>query len=605
MYQYSITGPEEEFSTAKPDDSHSEQHRLSGCDLCYEESGNKLKVEGFCQECNCFLCRTCADAHKKSPASKTHVMLRGAWMPKSQDDKPVKYTSCTKHIGKVNDQFCLDHAEMICSRCNETIHPLCNTKPIADLCKELESKDVDNFKHHIAYMHKSVATTKLDFENNITDLDIHRKQVIKEIHGIRDQMKAKVEKMCADMVSEVGQLCKKKTTKISQQLLQLSDLSQSLNETISDLDKTIRGPMGPNLFVRIQDIVKNAKHFETEIAELDRELNKTDVSFFVNPEFLNFVSSPKALGQVLEKSTPLGTLKTSPKLGFPALPKPSTQSGGKKDNVKISQLNPKKLDTLSIKTEDDRKGCKAEGLDVTKNGILVVSDIKNRKVKVFSPKYRFLSSVLLPGQPYDVTVLNDKTIIATVDQEKCFIIDISNPASIYVENSLAFGYFVTGMTTYDGKLVVIRWNEPRCVKMVTLDGKELWSTMHDNTGQLLFRSPYSVATTEFKGQPVVLVTDWSKETLTLLHASDGRFVDKLELKSLGPRGLSLDSPGNIYICCSKSAEIRVLSPDLKGDRVILSRRELQPDPMDILYNDTTDELLVSYKAGDQVDRFQL
>ena len=138
-------------------------------------------------------------------------------------------------------------------------------------------------------------------------MDIQRKQVIKEIHGIRDQMKAKVEKMCADMVSEVGQLCNKKTTTMSQQLLQLSDLSQSLNETIYDLDKTTRGPMGPNLFVRIQDIVKNAKHFETEIAELDRELNKTDVSFSVNPEFLNFVSSPKALGQVLEKSTSLGS----------------------------------------------------------------------------------------------------------------------------------------------------------------------------------------------------------------------------------------------------------------------------------------------------------
>ena len=273
--------------------------------------------------------------------------------------------------------------------------------------------------------------------------------------------------------------------------------------------------------------------------------------------------------------------------------------------MKISQLSPKKLDALSIKTEDDRKDCKAEGMDVTKNGMLVVSDIKNRKVKVFSPKYRFLSSVSLPGQPYDVTVLNDKTIIATVDQEKRFIIDMSDPASIYVENSLAFGYFVTGMTTYDGKLVVIRWNEPRCVKMVTLDGKELWSTMHDNTGQLLFRSPYSVATTEFKGQSVVLVTDWSKETLTLLSANDGRFVDKFDLKGLGPRGLSLDSSGNVYVCCSKSAEIRVLSPDLLGDRVILSRRELQPDPMDILYNDTTDELLVSYKSGDQVDRFQL
>ena len=135
-----ITGPEEEFSTAKPEDSHSEQHRLSWCDLCYEESGNKLKVEGFCQECNCFLCRPCADAHKKSPASKTHVILRGARMPKSQDDKPVKYTSCTKHIGKVNDHFCLDHAEMICSRCNETIHLYATQNPSQIYAKSLHRK---------------------------------------------------------------------------------------------------------------------------------------------------------------------------------------------------------------------------------------------------------------------------------------------------------------------------------------------------------------------------------------------------------------------------------------------------------------------------------
>ena len=600
-----ITGPEDEFSAAKPEDGHSEQNKLSWCDLCYEDSGHKLKVEGFCQECNCFICKTCFDAHKKSPASKTHVILKGSRMPKSQDDKPVKYHNCSKHIGKINDYFCVDHAEMICSRCNETVHPLCNTKPIADLCKELASKDIDDFKEHVTDIHKSVATTKVGFENSITDMELQIKQVIKEIHNIRDQMVAKAEKLCAGMVSEVAQICNQKTTTMSQQLLQLSDLSQSLKETISDIDRTANSQLGPNLFVRIQDIVTNAKHFENEIAELDRELRKSEVSFSVNPEFLNFVSAAKPLGQVKEKSSRLGTLKTSPKLAFPALPETTIQSSRKQRNMAISQLRPKKLDALTIKTADDRKDCKAEGMDVTDHGIFVVSDIKNRKVKVFSPKYRFLSSVSLPGQPYDVTVLNDRTIVATVDQEKRFIIDITEPASIYVDNSLSFGYFVTGMTTYDGKLVVIRWNEPRCVKMISLDGQEIWSTMHDNTGQQLFKSPYSLATTEIEGQSTVLVTDWGKETLTFLNTSDGRFVKKVDLKGLGPRGLSIDGSGNIYVCCCKTAEIRVWSPDLSEERVILSRRELQPEPMDILYNDTTDELLVSYRTGDEVDRFQL
>ena len=595
----------ESTSVTRPEEGHSGSTKDPWCDLCYDETGQKIDVAGFCPECNSFICKACHEAHKKSPASRNHMIMRGVRMPKSQAEKPVKYPDCGKHIGKSTDYFCLEHGEMICNRCLEVSHPRCTTNTIHDICKSLGSSDVNLLKTNVNNIQQYIMDTRTKIEHNIIDVEMQRKAMVKEAQNLRDEVVKKTEKLCSDLIAEITSVCNKKTADLSHQVLLLADLVRSLKETRSNIDKLTNVEFGPNSFIRVQDITRNAQHFEKEIQSMNKEHAKVEFSLSVSPEVVTFLSSNEKLGDVKETLSKLDTLLPMTKIAFP---QPKLQAGKAKPKGKqrdISQIHISKPISMTVRTSGDKEACKVEGMDVTRNGLLLLGDRKNKKVKIFSAKNKFLSEVKLPSLPYDVAIMNEERAIASLDDEKRYILNIGNPSRICIQESIPFGYCVTGMTACDNNLIVIRWNEPRCVKLIDLNGLELWSTLADNHGVQLFKTPYSVATSVINDRPVILVTDWSTETLTFLDASDGRFINAVDLKGKAPRGLTTDDDGNIYVCCSKTNEICVWSADMKQSRILISSNKLQPDPMDVSYNSYTDELLVSYRTADVIDRFQL
>ena len=604
-YRDRWTSVPESTSISEPEEDQPDHAEDPYCDLCFEETGHKIKIEGFCPECNVFICKTCLDAHKKIPASRNHTIMRGDQMPKSQDDKPIKYPDCEKHIGNKKDQFCIGHGEMVCKRCVEASHHRCKYNVIPDLCEGLGSEDLQNLKGHIKSIQRSVESTKSVVETNITDLEVSRNEMTREVHEIRDKLVAKVEQLCSDMESEVSHLCNTKTSGMSHQVLVLSELSRSLTGMISNITKLSSAKFGPYLFMKIQDIIQNARHFEKEIERMNKDLKKIDIILSISPEVSVFISDCKELGSIKETASNLGTVKSTPKIAFPPLPDLISKAKRKERHIDILKTRTSQLSPLTVRTTCDKYDSKVIGMDLTSNGLLVLGDWTNRKVKVFSPKNKFLSAMALPGNLYNVTVLNDKTVISTTDEEKLYAIDISNPNEICVDKQIPMRYSVTNMTACEDDLVVIKWNEPRCIKKIDIDGHELWSTSSEKSGQPLFKAPYSVAVTAIVGQSMVIVTDWGKETLTFLNASNGDFIKIVDLRGFGPRGLTVDGDSNIYTCFAKTSEIFAWSADMKQKRVILPSSSLSTDPIDILYNNNTGELLVAYRSYDKIDRFQL
>ena len=65
--------------------------------------------------------------------------------------------------------------------------------------------------------------------------------------------------------------------------------------------------------------------------------------------------------------------------------------------------------------------CYITGITITPSGQRLVVDSKNRKVKLFSPDMTFLSSVQLPGGPWDITMVNDREAVVTVGKSLFFL----------------------------------------------------------------------------------------------------------------------------------------------------------------------------------------
>ena len=445
----------ETTSVCQPEDGYSGLATVRWCDLCYDETGQKLDVAGFCHECNSFICKACLDAHKKSPASRNHMIMRDARMPKSQVEKPVKYPKCGQHIGKTKDYFCLDDSEMVCSRCIETMHPICKTQTIQDLCKSLGSSDVKQLKSDVYNMQQAIQTTKTVVQDNITDLEIVRKAMVKRIYNVRDTVVKKLEKMCSDKIENVNDICSNKVAEMSDQALLLSDFGHSLKETDTNIDKLATVDFSPNAFIKIQDIAENANQIENEIKTMSKEIRKEELFLSLSPEIEQFLSSSKEFGVVGESISGIDILSQVRTIKFPqtkshgANAKPKGKQRGA-DEILATPQKP-----LNAKTASDKEACRLEGMDISSNGLLLLGDWKNKKAKLFSTKNRLLSEVILPSRPYDVALINDEIAIASTDEEKRYVLNISDPGQMFVQRVIPFGYCVTGMTACENNFIFI------------------------------------------------------------------------------------------------------------------------------------------------------
>ena len=452
---------------------------------------------------------------------------------------------------------------------------------------------------------QAIQATKTAVEENVTDLEINRKAMVKRVHAVRDTIVKKLEKMCSDMIEDINDICSKKVADMSHQVQLLSDFGQSLKETDTNIDKLDDMNSGPNTFIRIQDKAGNSIKFENEMKRTINEIRKVELFLSLSPEIEQFLSSNEELGKVSESTSCHACLSHVKINEFSQTISQDVKVKPKKKQRDVSEICAILHKPLKTSTSADREECQVEGMAISSDGMLLLSDWGNKKVKLFSAKKRLLSEVLLPSRPYDVAVMNDETAIASTDEQKKYVLNISDPDQMLVQQVIPFGYCVTGITACDNNYVVIRGNEPKCVKMVDPSGQELWSTAVDDNDQELFERPHSVATHLYKDMQVVLVTDWGKETLTVLDAKNGDFIKCVDMKGTALRGVTTDNDGNIYLCNTKKSEIAIYSSNLETGRVLLSGNKLQPEPIGVSYNRFTDELFVSYRGSDVINRFKL
>ena len=352
-------------SVSQPEDGYSGLPTVRWCDLCYDETGQKLDVAGFCHECNSFICKACLDAHKKSPASRNHVIMRDTRMPKSQAEKPVKYPKCSQHIGKTKVFFCLDDSEMVCSRCIETMHPICKTQTIQDLCNSLGSSDVKQLKSGVYNIQQAIQTTKTAVEDNITDLEIDRKAMVKKVYNVRDTIVKKLEKMCSDMIEDVNDICSKKVAKLSDQVLLLSDFDHSLKETDTNIDKLANMDFGPNAFIKIQDIAENANQIENEMKTMSKEIRKEELFLSLSPEIEQFLSSNKEFGVVGESISGIKILSQVRSIKFPRTKNQGANAKPKGKQRGANEILATPQKPLNAKTASDKSACRVEGMDIS------------------------------------------------------------------------------------------------------------------------------------------------------------------------------------------------------------------------------------------------
>ena len=526
------------------------------CETCFENKNKKIGEVCFCENCNIFMCTKCHDVHKQMYFPQKHRVVRGSKMPKSLADKPIKYSNCELHINNISDRYCLKHHVMLCSECLKQNHRRCHVDTITDLCKILGTDDINSFTAVVANIKLNVQNTQSKLQKNISDLTKLRENEIKRAEQAKQDMIKKANEMYNETVSGISKHYHNKVGEIKTHIVGSTDELHDLDEIINKLNRKVSIKFDPNLFIQMQQIVDTTQTCKREIDDMISEIKTTNISFSFGKEISDFLSC-KSFGDIQEISSPLsitddikdiffpygtsqagipyitsqvgrpyGTSQAGRPYGTSQAGRPYTasqagrpyiasQSGrtilAKKNSVNISHIVARKMFHMNITSPKDNNKPYVNGLAVTDNGTLLVGDCNNRTLKVFSQDSTLVSSVPLSAGCTDVTVTEDDIAVVSTGDKTLHFLDITNPPSSSVQMPMQLDYNVWGITAYKDKLVVTHTTPPS-VRMIDMNGMEVWSVTKGPDNQQLFDAPWYIVTSKINDTETVIVSDLKKET---------------------------------------------------------------------------------------------
>ena len=263
--------------------------------------------------------------------------------------------------------------------------------------------------------------------------------------------------------------------------------------------------------------------------------------------------------------------------------------------------------------EDDRV-CNISGMALTNDDKLIIVDNGNRKLKVFTraklsmpfslyDEYiKFVACVNLPVRPRDIAVIHNDEVVVTTDKNSIVIIDVSlmhiNSSPIMEIVKLPFG--VRGIAKYRFTLLVTcPYSKPPSVKRIDQAGSVYWSVSSNWLVKQLFYKPRYVCC----HKDTVIVTDWNN-CITLLHAQTGEVIKRQNTKKNGPKCISTDSEGRIYLYYKETSEVVHIAGDLSSEQTLKVVHPCQ-EPQAMIYDDKAHKLIVSYCDTDFVEVFRI
>ena len=285
----------------------------------------------------------------------------------------------------------------------------------------------------------------------------------------------------------------------------------------------------------------------------------------------------------------------------------------------ILTMNAMKLTPLVLKSEleendnniditRNERELTVSAMDITRNGTVLILDYLGT-LMVFSKDCKLISTLFLTQRLLGIALIRDKTAAVSSADEKLYFVDISETASPSLEKTIYLEYLINCMTEYNGSLIIATFARPSYhIKMIDTNGQEIWSVPEKNyvSVEPMFDSPRGLATAIIAGKPTVIIADVGLGKLTFLNPNNGDVLKTdINTEWIDPYGVTTDKYGNFYVALYNQGQIKVWSPDLKKSRTLLQKSDLSKVPMLVLYNDVTNELLVSYEKTNFVDRFKL
>ena len=279
-------------------DNISDEFLDPSCDPCKGQQ-KFMKVVSYCPICVEYFCKDCDRAHANFQITKKHRLKYGSEMPACEADKPPKFQDCQIHANAVRDWFCINHNEMICSKCKNQ-HDRCFIRHADDMSKILDPNDIRKFMNGASKAKDEASTVMSELEQNVSDIENRRACMLEQVKIKHEKIKAELARKFHASCEGINKTCSEHAASITAQVASLSDKVVQLDCVREDVKQETKSKLDTKLFVKMQTVVENTSEIVKSIRDLTKEINIVDLEFIEDEHLNSFLTNDTDIGFVQE-----------------------------------------------------------------------------------------------------------------------------------------------------------------------------------------------------------------------------------------------------------------------------------------------------------------
>ncbi|XP_069121862.1 uncharacterized protein [Argopecten irradians] len=504
------------------------------CMPCKKTKDKMVLAQFWCKTTQCLFCESC----KLNYHDIIHTNCDAIDIGTSTDFLPRTETNskrCDKHKKNIT-YYCADHNSFDCSKCVTTSNRNCKDVGITeDLCETLD-KDSNLEERKMKEAADSLESLVKGFHKYLQSIADDKESALQSIDDIEERFIQRMREMKKEITDDLIVKYKEETENlktICQKCKRLKIAMQNTMESIATARQENDHVGTIILYQRGQTELDAWKYLVKEL-----RLTWSTVSLKHEAEFdgtnLNF---GKIIVQKQQRQL----------LDVPCIPK------------SLSKCELQKVRKVKIKTESDRSDCIARGIVIAPDGIIVVGDYANQKLKLINTDGNIVDDLKVNGNPWDLCLVDNTTVAASIGNG-VHVMTVT-PSKLTLSNVINIGKPCYGITYRNGEFVV---STGKKVYRVAKDGK---TKIHKGPNNIFSLSLNHLNGTLF----FPYYTDTLGSTALGSLSTDNLHKDVLKVGVVRVAyGVDVDREGNVYVCGYGSHNVVQMSGDRKNVRELLT-----------------------------------
>ena len=473
-------------------------------------------------------------------------------------------------------------------------------EPISDACVDFSKSYVTGSCtkqiQHLIIQSKAVAKER---ERDLKNLDLKRKEITSSIMTLKQKLFEKIEKLMSRVTDDLDRLFTIETLEMKKHVLSLREMISQLEEKKTRIETSNSQRSEFGLFIAVQKAFRKHEEMTSSLRRIHDEAHRVNLKFNPSDDLENAFKVLNSMGDIVLNTTEYKVIPNHQK----------AMKGNKPEEFEIRKhVDDRKalqMGETNIHNQEDQETCWATGLAVLNDGSLLVADYNNKQIKLFGPNQEFLNFIQLSTPPFDIALLDQKEMVCTLPEMRHIqFLTFDGKSDVKTGAEVKLDFDCNGVDVLGGNLVVTSITE-KCVKLINLKGDVIWTTtiIDKKHGGRLFEWPWYVKTNIETNQ--VYVSDRLKNTVTTLNC-EGNVVSVRDVTGKGPRGLTLDSVGNMYVCHYMADEVEIVNTEnLRERRILLNKTDGIKHPQCLCYDTVKGQLLLSVNNSDNILIFQI